>query len=86
MREYFAAICKISEGNFVVIFPDLPDCVAFADSLEIARDVASEALVDYFEEAKWTGESITEPSSYEAILSDPQNTGCEVIGLTVTRH
>jgi predicted RNase H-like HicB family nuclease len=43
MREYFAVACKIPEGNFVVIFPDLPDCVAFADTLERAPRAASTA-------------------------------------------
>jgi len=85
MREYFAAICKIPEGNFVVIFPDLPDCVAFADSLETAREAASTALADYIDEVERIGEPIPEPSTSEAIRSDPQNMGCYVFRVKALR-
>jgi predicted RNase H-like HicB family nuclease len=85
MREYFAAICKIPEGNFVVFFPDLPDCVAFADSLETVREAASIALADYIDEAERIGEHIPEPSTSEAIRSDPQNMGCYVFRVKALR-
>jgi predicted RNase H-like HicB family nuclease len=81
MREYFAVACKIPEGNFVVIFPDLPDCVAFADTLERAPRAASTALADYIEEAQQNGESIPEPSTSEAIQNDPLNVGCYIFGV-----
>ena len=85
MREYIATICRIPMGNFVVFFPDLPDCVAFADSLETAREAASVALADYIEEMGRTGEPIPQPSTSEAILSDPQNMGCYVFRVKATR-
>jgi predicted RNase H-like HicB family nuclease len=85
MREYFAAICRIPGGDFVAIFPDLPDCVAFGDSVETAREAASTALTDYIDEAERIGEPIPEPSTSEAIRSDPQNMGCYVFRVKALR-
>jgi predicted RNase H-like HicB family nuclease len=66
------------DGDFVVIFPDLPECVTCVDSLEAAPAAAAEVLADRLEKMEWIGQSIPEPSTYEAIRGDPQNMGCEV--------
>jgi predicted RNase H-like HicB family nuclease len=79
MRQFIAIILKEPDGDFVVTFPDLPECVTFAGSLEAAFAAAAEALTDRLEKLEWSDESIPEPSTYEAIRRDPRSTDCEVI-------
>ena len=50
MNKYWAAICKTPADNFLVIFPDLPDCVAFGETLQTAKAAASLTLTDFLEE------------------------------------
>jgi predicted RNase H-like HicB family nuclease len=85
MREYFAVTFENPFGGFVVDFPDLPDCVTFADSRQAARVIAAETLADYIEEMELAGEAIPEPSSYEVIQTDAANMGCDIIRVRAAR-
>ncbi len=85
MREYFALTFRKPCGGFVVEFPDLPDCVTFANSHEAARAAAAETLADYIEEMEQANQAIPEPSSYEAIRRDPRNIGCDIIRVEAAR-
>jgi predicted RNase H-like HicB family nuclease len=85
MREYFALTFKKPCGGFVVEFPDLPDCVTFANSHEAARAAAAEALADHLEELERANEAIPEPSPYEVIRRDPRNIGCDIIRVEAAR-
>ena len=79
MRLFFAIVFEESDGDFVVTFPDLPECVTFVESLEAAPAAAAEALDDRLLKLEWIGKAIPEPSTYEAIRRDLQNVDCEVI-------
>jgi predicted RNase H-like HicB family nuclease len=79
MRQFFAIVFEESDGDFVVTFPDLPECVTFVESLEAAPAAAAEALDDRLLKLEWIGKAIPEPSTYEAIRRDLQNVDCEVI-------
>jgi predicted RNase H-like HicB family nuclease len=76
MQKYWAAICETPADNFVVVFPDLPDCVTFGETLRSAKEAASIALADCLDEMERSGVCIPEPSTSQAIRSDPLNTGC----------
>jgi predicted RNase H-like HicB family nuclease len=84
MRQFFAVVFEELDGEFVVTFPDLPECVTFVESLEAAPVAAAEALADRLLKLEWIGESIPEPSTYEAVRCDPRNADCEVIRVEAT--
>jgi predicted RNase H-like HicB family nuclease len=79
MRNYFAIVFESPTGGFIIDFPDLPECVAFADSFEVARAAAACALADHIDELIEIGASVPRPSPYQAIRRDSQNIGCQVI-------
>ena len=84
MRQFVAVVFKDPDGDFVVIFPDLPECVTFVESLEAAPAAAAEALADRLLKLEWIGKTIPEPSTYEAIRRDPRNADCEMIRVEAT--
>ena len=73
MRHYIGLIHKDSDSDFGVSFPDLPGVVTAGTTLDEARDMAEEALALHLEGMAEDGEAIPEPSSLEAIMSDPEN-------------
>jgi predicted RNase H-like HicB family nuclease len=86
MREYFALTFRKPCGGFVVEFPDLPDCVTFANTHEAARLAAAETLAAYIEDMERAHEAIPEPSPYEVIRRDPRNSGCDIIRVEAARR
>jgi len=85
MFEFPAIVFEDPEGRFVVTFPDLSECVAFASSLEAAPHAAAQALGALLAEMELVGEPIPQPSRVEAIRGDPQSQDCQVI-LVKSRH
>lgn len=83
MREYFALIFRKPCGGFVVEFPDLPDCVTFANSHESARTAAAEALAEHIKELARSHQAIPKPSPYEVLRRDPRNNGRDIIRVEV---
>ncbi len=73
MRHYIALIHKDADGDYGVSFPDLPGCISAGSSLDEARAMAVEALVLHVAGMTEDGEAIPEPSSLEAVMSDPEN-------------
>lgn len=73
MRQYIALIHKDADSDYGVSFPDLPGCVSAGSTLDEARDMAAEALALHLEGLAEDGDPIPEPSSLEAIMSDPEN-------------
>ena len=73
MRHYIGLIHKEAESDFGVSFPDLPGVVTAGKTLDEARDMAEEALALHVEGLIEDGDAIPEPSSLEAIMSDPDN-------------
>jgi predicted RNase H-like HicB family nuclease len=86
MIEFPAIVVEAPDGRFVVTFPDLSECVAFASSSADAPHAAALALGALLAEMELVGETIPEPSSVEAIRSDPQNRDCTVILVTGFRR
>lgn len=73
MLHYIGLIHKDADSDFGVSFPDLPGVVTAGTTLDEARDMAEEALALHLEGMAEDGEAIPEPSSLEAIMSDPEN-------------
>jgi len=73
MTHYIALIHKDPESDFGVSFPDFPGCVTAGKTLDEAQTMAEEALALHVEGMAEDGDPIPEPSSLEAIMSDPPN-------------
>ena len=73
MRHYIALIHKDAEGDYGVSFPDLPGCISAGSSLDEARAMAVEALALHVAGMTEDDEAVPEPSSLEAVMSDPEN-------------
>jgi predicted RNase H-like HicB family nuclease len=73
MRSYVALIHKDADSDFGVSFPDLPGVVTAGVDLDDARRMAQEALALHLAGMEEDEEPIPEPSSLEAIMSDPEN-------------
>lgn len=71
MRSYFALIDE-EGGKFGISFPDLPGCVAMADSLDEAADAAREALTLYLSELVKAGEEAPAPRGFAALRADKE--------------
>ena len=72
-NRYIALIHKEPESDYGVSFPDFPGCVTAGADLDEARGMAEEALAFHIEGMTEDGAIIPEPSSLEAIMSDPVN-------------
>lgn len=80
MASYIALIHKDAESDYGVSFPDLPGCVTAGTDLDDARVMAVEALALHLAGMAEDGEAIPEPSSLEAVMSDPENrTGVAIL-------
>jgi predicted RNase H-like HicB family nuclease len=73
MRYYIALIHKDTDSDYGVSFPDLPGVITAGSSLDEARDMAAEALALHLQGLAEDAEAVPEPSSLEAIMSDPEN-------------
>ncbi len=73
MRNYIGLIHKDTESDYGVSFPDFPGVVTAGTDLDNARAMAEEALALHIEGLAADGEAIPEPSSLEAVMSDPEN-------------
>ena len=73
MVQYIALIHKEAASDYGVSFPDLPGCVTAGSTLDEARAMAEEALALHLEGMAQGGEPIPEPSSLEAVMTDPVN-------------
>lgn len=68
MREYVVIFEKTASG-FSAYVPDLPGCVACADTCEETERLIHEAIALYVEELGATGDTIPEPTSTASSIS-----------------
>lgn len=71
MTNYIALMRKEKGSAYGVDFPDFPGCITAGRSLEEARRRATEALSFHITGMLEDGDSLPEPSSLDAIMSDP---------------
>jgi predicted RNase H-like HicB family nuclease len=75
MAQYIALIRQDPDGDFGVSFPDLPGCISVGATLGEARNMAAKALALQMEGLAEDGQAPSEPSTFEAISTDPDNLG-----------
>ncbi|AOG11369.1 MULTISPECIES: type II toxin-antitoxin system HicB family antitoxin [Rhizobium/Agrobacterium group] len=73
MQNFIGLIHKDPDSDYGVSFPDFPGVATAGTDLDDARRMAEEALAFHVEGMIEDGEAIPEPSSLEAIMSDPGN-------------
>jgi predicted RNase H-like HicB family nuclease len=73
MRNYIGLIHKDADSDYGVSFPDFPGVATAGKDIDDARAMAQEALALHVEGLTEDGETIPEPSTLEAIMSDPEN-------------
>ena len=73
MGQYIGLIHKEARSDYGVSFPDYPGVVTAGKDLDDARTMAEEALTLHVEGLIEDGEALPEPSSIEAVMSDPEN-------------
>lgn len=74
-QHYVGLIHKDPDSDFGVSFPDFPGCVSAGASLDETLAMGREALQAHVELMVEVGEAIPEPTSLEAVVSDPANAG-----------
>ncbi len=79
MHNFIGLIHKDPDSDYGVSFPDFPGVVTAGTDLDDARRMAEEALAFHVEGMIEDGEAIPEPSSLEAIMSDPENSDAVAI-------
>lgn len=62
MKEY-TVIYEWNGSNWSAYLPDLPGCVACADTLEETEQLISEAVALYLEELRASGQPAPEPTT-----------------------
>ena len=72
MPHYIALIHKEAASDYGVSFPDFPGLATAGHSLDEARALAEEALAFHVAGMLEDGEPIPEPSTLDAVMSDPE--------------
>ena len=72
-RQYIGLIHKDADSDYGVSFPDFPGVITAGATLDDARALAEEALSFHIEGLAEDGDPIPEPSSLDAVMSDPEN-------------
>lgn len=75
MTDYFALIHKDPQSCYGLSFPDFPGCITAGETMSEAMKNASAILGFHINSMMKDGDLIPEPSSLDAITSDPENTG-----------
>jgi predicted RNase H-like HicB family nuclease len=71
MIDYTAIVFKDPDSGFAVTFPDLPGCVAFAQTLPDVPRIAWRALSVHFYEMRKAGELIPAATAHGMLASNP---------------
>ncbi|CAN2039880.1 antitoxin HicB [Candidatus Magnetomoraceae bacterium gMMP-15] len=70
MTGYIAIIHKDRDSDYGVSFPDFAGCVTAGNTIEEAKNMASEALFFHIKGMIEDGEEIPKPSTLEKIITD----------------
>ncbi len=75
MTSYIALLHKDPDSDYGVSFPDFPGCITAGTTLEDAWKMAAEVLAFHIDGMRSGSETIPEPSTVDAIVADPENSG-----------
>ena len=70
-KHYVAVVHKDADSDFRAHFPDLPDIITTAPTLDEAIKKAAQTLALYAKRALAGGKPLPEPSGLSQILADP---------------
>ena len=82
--NYIAVIHKDPDSDFGVSFPDFPGCITAGQTIDEAKSMAAEALHGHIEEMQAAGEPIPQPSSFEAVMADPDFSDGVAFAVSIT--
>jgi predicted RNase H-like HicB family nuclease len=71
--NYIALIHKERKSDYGVSFPDFPGCISAGKSLDQAKEMAQEAIMNHILLLREMNEPVPAPSSLEEIMSSPEN-------------
>jgi len=66
----YGVVIEKANGNYSAYVPDLPGCVAAAETADVALDNAASALREVAEDVADEGRSLPEPRSLEELQRD----------------
>jgi predicted RNase H-like HicB family nuclease len=81
--DFIAYLHKDRDSDFGVSFPDFPGCVTAGKTLGEAQRLAGEALALHIAGMIEDGETVPEPSSLDALASDPVLKGAVAVLVSV---
>lgn len=84
--NYIALIHKEENSDYGVSFPDFLGCVSAGETLEQAKTMAQEALINHINILKEMHEQIPAPTSLEEIMSCPENRSAIAFLVEVPSH
>jgi predicted RNase H-like HicB family nuclease len=71
MANYIAVVHKDPKSDFGVSFPDFPGCIAAGSTIDVAKDMAHDALSLHIKGMREDGDNIPAPSKLEDIMDSP---------------
>jgi predicted RNase H-like HicB family nuclease len=71
--NYIALVHKEKNSDYGVSFPDFPGCISAGKTLEQAKLMAQEAVINHIKLLKELGEQVPLPKTLEEIMSDSQS-------------
>lgn len=71
--NYIALIHKEENSDYGVSFPDFPGCISAGETLEEAKSMAQEAVINHINLLKEMHEQVPAPTTLEEIMSCPEN-------------
>ena len=78
----YPALIEREAGVVGIVFPDLPGCVAAADSIDEALVNAEDVLRDWIDVAEEDGRSVPPPSALEDVRVPA---GCALVSIPLVR-
>ncbi len=84
--KYIALIHKEEDSDYGVSFPDFPGCVSAGETLEQAKTMAQEALINHINLLREMHEQIPAPSALEEIMSCLENRSAIAFLVEVPSH
>ena len=84
--NYIALIHKDENSDYGVSFPDFPGCVSAGETLEEAKAMAQEAVINHMSLLKEMHEQVPAPTTLEEIMSCPENRSAIAFLVEVPSH
>src|ERR1700733_1900649 len=84
--NYIALIHKDENSDYGVSFPDFPGCVSAGETLEEAKAMAQEAVINHMSLLKEMHEQVPAPTTLEEIMSCPENRSALAFLVEVPSH